>query len=164
MLPVKAKNTPQVYWVIPPNSDHFEHDICVACTKFGKCIESVNRNHEVMRVIKLKAWDAGDSSLVSLNCFTTAGFEKYWQALDSAFQYNVDKKAEYDVRIALEKLQEKISTQVKEKPDKISLAVRGDGGSNSPEDFRDPMYRFFESFRCFDRFLWKRREALPTPP
>ena len=51
------------------------------------------QNHEAMRVIKLKAWDSGDSSLVSMNCFTTAGLEKYWHALDLAFQFRATQWA-----------------------------------------------------------------------
>ena len=35
MLPMKGKLTPQIYWVIPPNSDHFEHDLWVAHAKFA---------------------------------------------------------------------------------------------------------------------------------
>ena len=155
-LPIKAQSMPQVYWVHPPNSDHFEHDLKVVRVKFVKCLEYVIQTHEIMHIIKLKSWESADSTLVPSCRFTAAGMEKYWIAIDNVFRFNDEKRKEFKIHVAFRKLQEK-STMTR------SANV---GRSEVKWHPKDPMYKLFDTIHQMDRFHWNcnsLKKFLPEP-
>ena len=58
--------------------------------KFNFCLESILKGHSDMHVIKFKnKWDFYDKALVCMDKFTECGLYSYWEAVDSAFSFNV---------------------------------------------------------------------------
>ena len=105
-LPVKAKrpNQPMVYWVEVPNSVHFNKEQYQSRIQFNLTLQSIIRQHANMRTIKLKDdWSMDDSNLVSYSGFSATGFDRYWDAIDKAFKFNVAKRDEYLVKEAAKK-------------------------------------------------------------
>ena len=89
-LPAKAKILPCVYWVLLLVHINFSDRSNNSRKKFNFCIESLLKGRSDMRVIKLKdRWDFNDPTLVQKGRFTEAGKYAYWEAIDSAFQFNV---------------------------------------------------------------------------
>ena len=94
-LPSKAMKVdyPIVYWVAAPKHVNFgvlENDLRV---KFNLCMESIVKQKELMRVIKIKEiWQQDDVNLVNQDgVFTLDGAIDYWAGVDAAIKYNATK-------------------------------------------------------------------------
>ena len=99
-LPLKAliENEPSVYWLVAPTHINFQKEKNHTRITFNNVLQSVIRKQPAMRVMKLKdPWTFDNTLLVnSINGrITTEGLHKYWQAIDSAFEFNHAKRLEY---------------------------------------------------------------------
>ena len=155
-LPQKAKEEgyPVIYWVQLPVSKHLNADNYDNRVKFNLTLESVVKQQEDMRMVKLKQiWDTDNTELISYgNTFTEAGLSTYWDAIDAAVKFNIDKRKEFLLKEGAKQWQQR-------KNDKTPRS--------SKKDPRDPMYELFkkcreddvsdrEKDRDRDRYHWSR--------
>ena len=89
-LPKKVLNEdyPMIYWVTCPHHKFYKNNH--AHTKFNACLEVAMKLKNNMRVIKMKTWEFENNHLLyeSTGAITSYGLNKYWRAVDAAFQYN----------------------------------------------------------------------------
>ena len=97
MLPIRAVRTdyPQFYFVAPLRHRNFG-DNFIRSTLFH-CMESTAKLYNDVRIIKLvKIWNFDDMDLVTAEGqFTSLGLSSYLAAIDSAVQFNVQKREQY---------------------------------------------------------------------
>ena len=87
---------PFIYWVTAPIHSFFSKDRNKLRIKFNLSLESVIRNKDNMRVIKLKEfWDTKDSHLVINDRITEMGMIAYCKAIDASFKYNVIRHEQF---------------------------------------------------------------------
>ena len=106
-LPQKAviKNEPFVYWVAIPNHKGFSFDERARFVKYNNCLESVLQSHSNMRMVKIKGgWDQDDSNLVVNGRIMVTGLDQLWQSLDLSIAFNVRKREEYLMKMAVNNL------------------------------------------------------------
>ena len=149
-LPTKGKKvTPFIYWVTAPIHSYFSKERNNLRIKFNLSLESVIRQQENMRVIKMKQfWESKDSHLVINDRMTESGLTAYWMAVDATFKYNSQRHEAYVAKKLLSKQQSPTDTA---RPSSASMGsapkFRND---SSPEWFRvseDPMRGFFRRHR-----------------
>ena len=98
---------PIVYWVQLPNNKSFDDTTYDCRNKFNLTLESIIKQFSNMRMMQLKEiWDMNDTSSVTNNGqLSEEGVGKYWEALDAAFRFNMEKRTEYLAREAAKSLQ-----------------------------------------------------------
>ena len=91
-LPKKCKIQPFIYWVTAPTHHFFSKERNNLRIKFNLSLESIVKQQENMRVIKLKEfWDTKDSMLVINDRITEVGMNVYWNAIDASVKYNITR-------------------------------------------------------------------------
>ena len=175
-LPIKAKreNYPLMYWVQAPVHRHLKH--LQMRTKFNLCLESVIKNMQEMRTIKLKeVWKYNDSKLVCGGELSVEGLSCFWRAIDASVRFNVKKNESSRNSFKL------FPTGVDHnKKPKGTVPFVNDGEHNgSPYSHAsgdDDIRRFFVKHRR-DRYRWSKNQRktdktgddenirrLPSPP
>ena len=96
-LPEKSKKIiPFIYWVTAPIHAFFSKERNNLRLKFNLSLESVIRQRENMRVMKLKDfWNTKDSLLVVNDRITEMGMIAYYNAVDASFKYNSTRREAY---------------------------------------------------------------------
>ena len=92
-LPNKAVRStyPTVLWVELPRHRNLQ-DAAELRRKCNLCIDTVLKQYDYMRMIKLKEWDYNDTSLVTPSeVITEKGLFAYWKAIDASVKFNVGK-------------------------------------------------------------------------
>ena len=160
-IPDKCKKQVCTYWSIAPMHNNFDENLNEMRRKFNFCLETTIKTFDQMRVIKLKAWDQSDIRLVFNNSFSERGIRQYWDCIDVAIQFNVER---HDLFLArkliaenakkMEELKNKTSggneTSKEEKNKQKTFENRYHRG-NSPAYDRIPQF-----FHCHtDRFHWQ---------
>ena len=84
---------PSVYFVEAPQHINFRNNS--DRRKMNSAMQNVTSLHQFMKIIRMKqAWDADDRKLYNeMGRFTSPGLFKYWESVDSSFEYN-DRLAE----------------------------------------------------------------------
>ena len=111
-------------------------------------MESLTKKFSFMRVIKLKEiWSYDNSNLVINNRITVEGLSTYWQAIDAAVRFNVQKHEVYLARSVVEKHNNNNNFAGAEKT--------GRRLGSHPKDMKN----FFAKKHKmeFDRFHWNRK-------
>ena len=144
-LPSKGKKvTPFIYWVTAPIHSYFSKERNNLHIKFNLSLESVIRQQENMRVIKMKQfWESKDSHLVINDRMTESGLTAYWMAVDATFKYNSERCEAYVAKKLLSKQQSPADSAM---PSASRSAVSNCRNDSPPERFRvseDPMRVFF---------------------
>ena len=75
---------PQILWVPAVLHDQFTDN--VYREKYNKCLVSVVEMFREMHILNLHSWDTLDVNCISNNKMTAIGLEKYWEAINDAFQ------------------------------------------------------------------------------
>ena len=139
-IPKKCWKDVFFYWVHAPNHSSFSKCKNGSRTKFNLSLESVIRTYKNMRVIKLKdKWDPRDGSLVVNNRITEPGLSAYWNAIDCAFKYNVQRREIY------------LAKQMAQKHSDIAAVQARPADSKSEESRVDPMFNFFRKHQSSKR-------------
>ena len=95
-LPLKStryEHGPCVYWCHAPTHVNFNREHNDLHKKFNDCLETLLKNSKSeMRIIKFKKhWDFFDREIVKQDKITKKGLHAYWDALDSAFEFNASR-------------------------------------------------------------------------
>ena len=101
LLPSKAVKDayPQIYWTHAVSHVQFGPEENELRRKYNLCLVSIVKLYPNMRVIKLRNWNFFDTNLVQVNkTLSPIGNAAFWQALDNAMKFNVEKKEEYLAR------------------------------------------------------------------
>ena len=110
-LPVKARphDEVQLYWIQPANHKNFFYKNEQARDTFSACLDSVLREYDNMRLLKIKEfWSKTDHDPVMNNRLTTDGLYTYWRAMDVSFQFNVLKRRDFLIRSGFKQLKTKV--------------------------------------------------------
>ena len=102
-----------------------------------------------MRVIKLKEWDVGDTSLVFRNKFTDSGMRCYWDTIDSAFKFNSEKNDLFKAKQL--SMSHNAKTQVGNDTHKKIETSRSSAPGHGCD--RDEMHNFFAKHN--DKYHWR---------
>ena len=174
-LPVKARTaeiTQQVYWMLSVTHMNFDAKDKQARDHFNLCPKSVVKTYTNMRTMKMKEnWSFNDSTLVTNNHITSAGYNQYWKAIDASFKFNVQKRQEFLVRLHFRNLQEKKVDKQDDDLRKVIEKRNPEGGdehfhvkcSRGNEDSK--VQRFFRRNKMVNRYHWHAKSrTLPRPP
>ena len=91
-LPVKAVKDayPKVYWLAAPTHRDWSAKENNLRNKFNLCLESVVRQTDSMRIIRMKEiWSGNDTTLVKNDEILPDGLAKYWLSVDATIKFNV---------------------------------------------------------------------------
>ena len=187
VLPIKCQkeNEPCVYWSVAPQHAGMSENCNEMRRKLNFCLETLLKGRSDMRVIKLKNnWPYNDKTTVIHDRFTESGLYSYWEAIDSAVKFNVERHEVYLAKLKLSsqqmKNQQNMLGGVKEYTTedarwKIKNATEESKEPTATSVRRDQsdMKNFFKKRKNFDKFHWKCKSAqgkpgnrfvLPRPP
>ena len=94
LLPSCAKKDgePCIYWCNAPLHSKFSPQRNELRKKWNACIETLCKTKDGMRYMRFKDhWNFNDANLVINDKMTEAGLDAYWNAVDSALQFNVGR-------------------------------------------------------------------------
>ena len=159
MLPKKSKRPmePCVYFTVAPTHCNFDFERNKVRKKLNNCVETICKNKQQVHLIRLKQWDYKDGALVQGDKITRYGMDSYWDALESAFQYNALKHELFVARQLVSKSQGKNTHGVHMGSEKgLCTEERHKHGSE------DDVPQFFRRHR--DDFHWKNPSRQTTAP
>ena len=104
-LPKKAQSDHEscVYWCVAPTHANFSIERNEIRKKLNFCLESILKGKQDMRIMKLKEWNGSDNSLVKKDKMSDHGLYMYWNAVEAAFKFNVEKHELFLARATLAK-------------------------------------------------------------
>ena len=144
-LPKKCKKDVFFYWVNAPTHSAFSKANNNLRVKFNLSLESVIRTYKNMRIIRLKdGWDSKDSTLVVHDKISEPGLSAYWNAVDSMFKFNAEKRQIYLAKISAQKQSENL--QLSDVKLKSEMSTHP---SETP--VTDPMQQFFCKYKMAHR-------------
>ena len=101
----KDQDEPFIYWIQAVRHKNFDYVVNDTRNKFNLCLESVVRDYNTMRVVKIKEiWNMEDSALVTNNRITVEGTLKLWESIDAVVKFNIRKRKEFLAKKFLDKV------------------------------------------------------------
>ena len=160
-LPTKSKKVkPFFYWLTAPIHNYFSRERNALRIKLNLSMESVIKQENEMRVIKLKDhWDPKDAHLVINDRFTEIGMLAYWKAIDASVKFNITKCEQYFAKKPVLNTQG-VSIKSESESQKASdtLAERPRASRKREPEGKDPMLEFFGRRRIYGETRMESRE------
>ena len=155
------KIQPFLYWVTAPSHSYFSKERNSMRMKFNLSLESVVKQEQNMRVIKLKEhWNSTDSHLVINDRITEMGMIAYWKGIDSSFKYNSKRRENFVAKNSVVNAQESSSSSSQSAShvaDDRKVARTAPAASQithlsnqRSRDMNDPMREFFVRRRNYE--------------
>ena len=152
-LPKKAQrlSKPCIYFCLVPMHVNFGHATNEIRKKFNLCLESLCKNSQDIRVIKMKEiWDFNDRSLIStIGRITDYGLDKYWDAVEAAFKFNALRHELFLAKV-------KVNASISQNKKWVSNRANQEDKKMTQKGGEDPMKGFFRRHRD-DSFHWSRQ-------
>ena len=174
-LPTKNKfdDPPQVYWCGAVTHHDFSDQEKEVRNKFNKCLETNVKKYESMRMIRFKEkWNHEEPFLVSNDAVSITGQLIYWQSVDVAVAFNVEKHRQFLVcekyrLLQLKRHMEEEGNSYSRKTMKYgSRAATNESGDSRDVllHTKDGMQHFFECNKHVDHYHWHKHSVkLPKP-
>ena len=113
-LPEKCNKKVFFYWVSAPTHSCFSRGRNDLRTKYNLSLDSVVRSQDNMRLIKIKDWNAKDTTLVVNDKITETGMSAYWRAVDSSIHFNIIKRETFLAKQVSKKSESESQTKPKD--------------------------------------------------
>ena len=117
LIPEKAKrdDQPFIYWAVAPLHNSFSPGKNDLQQKFNDSLLSNCKKREGMRVMTLRTiWNSNDKYFIK-NKITEEGMDKYWDAIDASFKFNLTHREDYLVKTAYWEQQQQLQKTAERK-------------------------------------------------